>query len=314
MNRKCRIFALLLAAPLLAGCGNNVKAPKFAKYGDEKKADACINAASKALNKSTLYQDKALPSFEAKLKSKVFEEGKKMRNNKEYNTSHYFSEDQETMKYSKDDMLFEHILKENEKTVYANADGEEVINKEDNNDLIYQYDKVGKKNYIVEANVKAKEYVGLTEVEDKKAAKEAFDIFAKMRAENLLNGVYEIFSSYEGSDDEAKESYKFYQNENTYTVEVDYEDEGQNKDGGKTYCEYKYNWKWIVQLTLRDNGFDVKVYDEEIETYEYVMKKGEFIKGDVYNWSYYSSFEGSLNYKDVKIQRADLSQYTPLFF
>ena len=310
--KKTKLFALLLAAPLLASCGKaSVKAPKFAKYGDEVKYEKFVAALQKLSEKSDFSKDAKLPSSVFK-----YEQGTEMsfslkRNDKvREETSGVEIEKYEVKHDAKNN-----LMQGKGTYVYAYADkgpGTEIAASDtQESDFGYQSHKAKDGTYAIDVNNKAKEYSKEFKLEKDYGMAEWLDEESKNHAYNCYGYAIDLLDEYDSSDKEDKKNYKFYRNgDNIFTIECKMSDSDNVKDEkDKVIYKYTAEVSSTAQIDMTKGKFRVVCFHEETEVRTFAQDYDEYKKGDVGTQIRRMSLTAAMDYKDVTLKAIDISNY-----
>ena len=310
MKKTTKFLSLLLFAPLLTGCGNGVKAPKFAKYGDEVKFDKFYKNLNAAFEKSTLLSEKkTLGSVEMKGEYAEFEGSKITRDKKTYSNVGDLYDVNYSSKVDPENCVYEskNVLLQTSEAESAAGKTSEVFKQELN--TTYQVATIKKHKWFVVVQHERKEYSPAESLDGVKE-KEYFDALGKGA---VLTGLEECVSSIETQygmeDDEGKKDYKFYQNGDIFTVEMNWEEEQKLEDGDGKYATQKSTCKWIVQLDMTEGKWSGKEFMDSKSVTEHTRAIGQFVKGDILEESYIRKQEFSAQAKKFSLKAQDLSKY-----
>ena len=310
MKKTTKFLSFLLFAPLLTGCGNGVKAPKFAKYGDEVKFDKFYENLNAAFNKSTLLSEKkTLGSVQMKGEYAELEGSKITRAKKTYSETSALDQTKYESKVDVDNSIYELKSEHVETQVSKKAAGETSKESDSVMSVTYQVATINKQKWLVGAVHETKEY-GKEELIEGVKEKTFFDNIGKGA---ILLGLQECISSiemqYDGETEEGKKDYKFYQNGNIYTVEMNWQEEHENKEDDVVYSKEKSTCKWIVQLDLSEGKWSGKEYLDSKTVTEYKKAYGQFVEGDVLEETGVRKQEFSSQTKKLNLKAQDLSKY-----
>lgn len=316
-----KFLATLLCLPLLAGCGNNVKSPKFADYGKEITYEKLVEGIGK-LSDSVLgksYSQKKLESLESKGQDVTFSSFEIVRGKKSIYKEENSTKETILGKYdaSESTLKFVDNYEQTKTKKEVKASSKDVVKEKVTTQQ--QTAKVNGKFFVVDANVGKAQYEEVTSLEKESEGKEYLDGYTKTIIENGLKYTNYVFAMtlefYPMMDNVNKAKFKFYQNDKILTVEF--------KDSVKNH-EYKpadkvlyvesgeYLTKWQVDTT--ENNWSVKFYQDSTTKYEFKENFDDNAKGDVATEVSKTATEYSFAKKDVKVKALDLSKYTAIGF
>jgi hypothetical protein len=321
-----KFLATLLCLPLLAGCGNNVKAPKFAEYGKELNYADYMDATQKKTEASVLkksFNEKKMESFEGKGSSASFSSSEIVRNKKSIYKNQSSSNATTVVKYDANASTFRTDEKSNNKQTTKDNFGSKTSGTKKNDSSQMQIDKVKDKYYLIEVEFKKSEYKAEDELAKEADGKPYIDGYMKELVLNSLTyidytmammiGLYNSFS------DDVKSRFKFYQNDNIFTVEYKHKTENEEyKPADKLISVENGEYKNILQIDLTENAWNAKYYQNKKVTTEYKenfdTSEIKYAKGDVLTEISQTSTQYSFAKKDVKQQKADISKFVAVGF
>ena len=303
MKNKTRCLSLLLFVPLLAGCGNKLSEPKFAKFGDEVKADKFQDEIEKKLKDASFSKKAKLGSLECTQKTGQSAEKERTRDGKQYSKSENSSVMDVSMKYDSEQLS---VLSETEMVMSSKSEGpgsHEESEFKVTAKVQMQHSKVKKENWFVSVDLEENVYEGVQKIEKKDLAT-MLDGQAKGMVSQTVVLMKDALLGYDGASKEEKKNFKFYQNGSIFTMEYKTEDSENEKE-----YSVKYNERNTVQLDLTQGKWSFKSYTEVVETTEFKKDFDEFYKGEVYNDKTVAVTELSFAKKNVKVNPLDLSKY-----
>ena len=314
--KKIKFLPLLLVAPLLTGCGNNVKAPKFDKAGEEVAADKFAADLDEKYTAASFAKEDKLGSLV--LKSKVADQQitKDVRADKlvieDFNE---YYEQNTTLKYDAANSLASADIsingKSTEKTQYGKTTGKAA---QKDTMFIQKYSKDGS-DYAVRGSKKAKELQNPTPLTEVMPMDVYCDTMVKMSLASQGADVSDAIAAYMGASEEERKNYKFYENGNIFTVEYAKTIEAQEHKNAEDKVDYvtsgSQNYK--VQIDLTDGKWKSKLYREVISKTEYKLIVDEHLEGEVIEDKRLSSQDVTAELKDVKLKAVDVSGYKEVF-
>ena len=320
MKKLVKILPLVLALPLLVGCGKNVKAPKFADYGSKLSADDFETEITKVLADSSLSKEAALPSMIMKKEYKLHLTQKEVFNKKKTFVYDRYDENKAEAKYDANNatMSASTIDKGTDKSDDALTDFDQTIKYK--NTYYYQGAKVEDKEYLVSVDSKHKQYSPEGVIGEGETVASVLDAYVK---DTIYNGLLDNISYYAGqyanASDEEKKFFSFYQNGNIFTLVYEYHSGNHEfKIGDDVIAMTEENNKIVVQSTFADGDFKSIFY---LESTEHIDYKSDYYsggryhpKGSVYDKDDRSYTVMTAKNKDVKVKAADLSKYAKVGF
>ena len=310
--KKLTFLPLFLVAPLLVGCGNNVKAPKFAKVGDEVAGDKFIADLTEKSSASAISKEDKLGSLVIKSVVKSVDEAKLTRADKTVVSQSTTYEEQKTdAKYDAANLLVAGKTSAkatlNKKTLYGT---EKTNGTTKGNTFIQQFEKDGKK-YAVMGNKEAKELNKMVEFTELLPADKYFDTMMKAMIGENGEHIMDACADWSMADEEGKKNFKFYENGNIFTVEykrvIENEEHKNGEDKVDKVTNATYSYK--AQIDLTDGAWKAMYYSEAEEKVEYKLNSGSNLEGEVKVTKGKSSEEVEVNSKDVKLKAVDVSKY-----
>lgn len=311
--KKLTILPLFLVAPLLVGCGTNVKAPKFAKAGEEVSCEKFGTDLLEKKEAAAFSKEDKIGSLVWKNKSASKRTIKDVRADKlVVKDSVNYNELNVTMQYDASNYLIQGSQKAKsstvEKTQYEDEKTEQNANV---NMFIQEYAKNDKK-YAIYGNKESKELHGAAELGESLTIADYVDGNMKNMLAQQGTTVVSIVVQYETLTDEEKAKYKFYENGNIFTVEYKSEKEDEHKDGEDVviYKTKTSNYSKI-QLDLTDGAWKLKMYQEDTIETEYVKDDEDYdhLAGEKIVDKRLSMADGEAKYKSVKLKAVDTAGY-----
>ena len=276
MNKK--LLPILLAFPLLAGCGTNVKKPAFKKVGDKVTFEQFKEGIEKAREENIFFKGDELPSFQVSLESKGVGQAVSKRGKQTLREAVTKSTMTINSKLDVKNGVSERKQVRDESVVLTTNLGSDSADESSKSTLVLQ--KLAKDNeeYAITVNEKAKYYIvspanKISELNpySKILEKDALTPFATVKALETT-----MLAEYQSASEEEKARYSFYQNKQVFTVEYVYE---ENNEEDKT--SEKSTSK--LQFDLSDNEkYTVMVYSESSSHEEVLETHMDEIKGDVF--------------------------------
>ena len=313
--KKSKLLLLVLVTPLLTGCGSSVKAPKFAKEGNEVAGDKFVEDFFNAFSSCAFAKTDALGSAEATIKIGYDDEIEWLRDGKKFSTKSEISSTDGKYKYDAANAILNQSAtskgSESSKDKHANSKVSESAKGEGS----FEAAQVNGANYLVNVNKTAKEYSPLLLLEGDTTAAKALDSYVKMMMYSVISDMYITPASWAAKSDEEKAQYKFYENNNVFTWvrEMKVENEETKVDDEVTKV---YNETYTVkhQLDFTAGKLVYMFFSEDKESTEYKKAQGSYAAGDVVKEVTKRSEEVHYNDKDVKLKAAKLDKFAAIGF
>ena len=304
MKNKTRCLSLLLFVPLLAGCGNKVSEPKFARYGDEVKASAFEKAFTKKLEAASFSKKAKIGSMELVSKTGEAQYTERTRDGKKFSTSESTLSIDTTMKYDADNLIVlnetEYVAGGTTENPGQTVDGEMKISSKTQ----MQQAKVKKQNYFVEADAVEEVYEPLMAVSKKDDLVTTLDAQAKAYASAGALQMMSVIMGYESAPEEEQKHYKFYQNGDIFTIEQKSEDTEKEAE-----FTAKRESRETMQCDFTEGKWSLKGYSEAVTTTTFKKDSGSYYKGEVLVEKQIAALELRTTKKSVKLEALDLSKY-----
>ena len=315
--RKIKFLPLLLVAPMLVGC-NNVKSPKFAKEGDLVLSDKFIENFTKAGATSEFAKEGDLTdSYIIKGKNKGHTEEVTTRGKAKPRVRTIDIESTNEYKYD----VKNHVLslKASGSTVDSlkTKDGSDKETTKQKLDYTMQGGQVNGVQHVLSIDNKAKLYNSIQELSGAITVPQVLDTMFKQVASGYYSGIQNELNTFSNlpEGDERIGHYKFYQNNNIFTLVQEYTDETDRKDAeDKTIFLRKDTYFEKYQLDTTAGKWQFKYYFEGTTHVEYKQAYYSFAAGDIYDEVEQEATEGTLTAKDVKVKAKDLSKLTAFGF
>ncbi len=315
MKKKLLFLPLVLVAPILASCGG-VKAPKFANEGNNVDAATFASDFQATLEKFDYHKEDKVGSTVVKDNSKE-ETNDKIYNGK-VNLSEYKIKKDSTIVWNGDtENLVASKVEKTTKSSVAKQDGISLkSNDKIRTDEQVQAATYDGKNYCVAVDNKNKLYAPLVELDETITMAFAIDSVIKDTISEYYNDILTILASYASSSEEDQAKYKFYENENIYTITFEEKIENKeytNSDGDVYKVENSTDSsKW--QIDLSNGKFAYKTYSEYSEKIEYKLNYGSHAAGEIEETVTKRSHDVNGEAKSINIKAANLEGYMPVEF
>ncbi len=313
--KKIKVLPLVLALPLLVSCGQDVKAPKFAKAGDAKEYAAWSEAADNSSKGNVFFPDEAdalLPSFKGSRQAEGIIKDEVKRDKKVVYSDMNYSKSQEEYQSDTENGLIRTKEKRSEKEEFKNTYAKQTINSKSAYEHSFQKGTFEDKEYMMDVRVPHKTYILSGQVTET-------NTYAKLlntEAESILFMdvmlPLMVIATYPSASEEEQKNYAFYQNGDIFTAEYKKEEKGiETKD-----AEDKVKWvadtltSWKVQIDYSNKeAIKTVYYYEEVKTTTYNVSYDMCMPGDVETETRKESAVAELAKKDVKLKAEDLSKY-----
>jgi hypothetical protein len=313
--KKLNFLPLLLVAPLLVGCGNGVKAPKFANKGEEVSTDKFGDDLEAAATEAAFAKADPLGSLVYSSKQGSQSETKFIREKKTISTLKSTYTLSTESKYDSANLLFQEDTKTTSKASMSDAHGKGTESGKTSTHIDMQEFTKGEKKYVVMAEKEYKEIGTSYEVTELSPAKQIFDSHVKNILSSQASHIMAAMANYATSDEEEKKNYKFYENGKIFTIEYNKVVENLEHKNGDDAVDYveSSTTKYTAQIDLTDGAWKQKYYYELSSKVEYKIA-GEYedeyrLVGDIKETKKSMAEDVKADSKDVTLKAADLSGY-----
>lgn len=311
--KKTKFLSLLVLAPLMTGCGTNVKAPKFAKKGDEVKYADFVNNLDKLLEKASFKKEKKLGQSEFKMKNAYNDTYEKIRGKKTIVKSVDYQVTEEDHKYDPNKIVDRYVFKGEIVQTLEEPVGKSVDKSTMQHEDANQYHKIGEKEYLVHVEGDKKQYTNVAEI-SKSDLVGMFDFQAKNYAEGIFDDVFDLLGDYEAAPEKEQKNYKFYRNGNIFTIELEVETTEEHKVDDKVDYVTVTKGNVTAQVDVTEGKWSSKTYMHSVSDREFKINVGEFAKGDISRETNDSAFERIFEVKEVKVEPFDLKDFAGFGF
>ena len=298
--KKMRYIPIIGLAALLSSCSlfGGVKAPKFAKEGDEVKYDKFVEKFADAS------EDSELADYDSKLSDRIIKGNSSYsqtlsvkRGKKEIRkqTSTYVlkGEDQ----YDTDSLVAKLTSEIKYTTKETNEEGSSNESSTAKRESYYQYGKIDGEKKQINANAKTKTY-SCSQLYGEEA-----DAFDSLIRSDITSSFYTFSSSMPGTEEAAKD-YNFYINDTIFTVS--YIDEDDDKtDNYKVTTTIKLK----AQIDIKDGKQAFRYSREQKVVTTYTKDYNGYKEDDVVTEETKTYGETTVNSKDVKLKEVNLDDY-----
>lgn len=319
MKNNSKFLFLVLAVPLLAGCGNKVKEPKFAALGEEKTIDAFEESLTKAIPEDhELVKDDVLGSLVIKAKGASLSSAKHSRGKTVTYEEVTTGKSTEQIDYDATNALLRDKGESVSKTVEKDAWGKVTTTKKTTTDAMMQEHKAKDVRYAIAVDNNVKEYSPIKVLADDAKMVDYLSDNIKMAVmRSLVMPVYEEMGNYGLADEEEQKNYKFYQNGNIFSVvyESKFENkEVKNQTDNSVRCVGSGSEIRKVQIDLTAGAYSLVTYSKQEGKYDYKTAYESFAVGDVNEYEVASSTEFKAAKKEPGLKAIDLAKYTAIGF
>lgn len=319
MKNNSKFLFLVLAVPLLAGCGNKVKEPKFAALGEEKTIDAFEEAIEKSLPEDhELMKDDVLGSLVMKTKGASLNSAKHSRGKTVTDENVTTSKSTEQIDYDATNVLLRDKSESVSKEVEKDAWGKVTTTNKTTTDAMMQEHKAKDVSYAIAVDNLVKEYSPVqTLSEDVKLIDYLSENVKMIILWELSMSIYQEMASYASADEEEQKNYKFYQNGNIFSVV--YESKFENKEvknltDDTIRCVGNGSEVRKVQVDFTAGAYSLVTYSKQEGKYDYKTAYESYAVGDVYEYEVASSSEFKATRKEPGLKAIDLAKYTAVGF
>ena len=309
--KKIKVFPLLILVPMLASCGlSKPSSPKFADVGKEVKFDKFQTDLMEASGKAIFNSEKALPSGILKSKKAILSTTILKRGKETLMDYNVLRNENSELKYDKENKIVKEIVED--KSEAQSKTQTEKASEVDNvkTTRVYQEGEKDKKKYVLEVRPDLKEVYKEADLSGTKIAA-YLDTFVKVNVGSTADNIFnEIFMQYAASDEKEKKNYKFYENDQIFTIEYKSElEEDVKDDDEKVFLKRTTIQETKVQVELNDKKPQFKEWTNYKITGEYTRDFDAFKKGDSGEAVQQGSLEYSYEVKDVKLKAVDVSKF-----
>ena len=306
--KKTRFIPILALTALLAGCdlfgGNKMKAPSFAKEGEEVKYSEFTSALQEAVNNSEVADNNSLlgDRYEKASVSQAEINTVKLEK-KEISKSDRQMTSKSEAQYDADNLVAK--VTGESKSTYKYSDDERTDSETSSmkTESYLQFDKINGLKTLVTANAKTKTYFSTTTVTGNQTEERVFDSATR----SDMTSIFNVFSySVPTSESNAKE-YLFYINNDVLFTLSQNTDTEDNASPNFTLTT-KIKLKAQIDLTSKKEAFR---YSYEYKT-EYTYKRNYegHLEGEVVTNERKSYAEYTFTAKNVTVKPVDLDDYT----
>lgn len=305
--RKLRYIPIIALTALLSSCdlfgGNKMKAPSFAKEGDEVKYSEFKEKLQQAAQDCEFSDEESILGDRVE---KVSTSQSEVRNWKRGKKEIEKSDEQRTSKgesqYDYDNLVAKATTESKVTTKSSSQTGSESSTSTYNTETYFQFDKISGTKYLIQADAKRMVYSGAISVSGKQTEEDVFD--------NLVRGdisvIYSYFMYSIPSEQLAKE-YLFHVNGDTlFTFSLDTDEDVENN---ANYV-YHTSTKLKAQLDLTNKKEVFRYSYEYKEEYTYNRDYDVYQEDDVVTVETKAYAEYTVNAKSVTVKPVSLENYT----
>lgn len=311
----------MFLAPLLMSCGNvKVEQPVFADKGSQKSIADFLDGYTEVIEKSALKkEEEMLPSAIVKYKMASKSTNERSRYNKVLYSKKASSSSEREIQIDMENVFASDVRKGSSSVEEKDANKKHSEKTSLSQKKSLQEKKGMKKTYLVEADINAKTFRKVREVEENKTTKQALDM--KVRSESGLIG--EISSSflnqlswfYRPHTEEELGKYKVYQNDKVFTIEFEEKIEEKSfrvNDVQKTETNSTKTEIWQIDLT--DGNMLCKHYKHFVTTVEYTDEYEEHAENEIVTTEEEMSEVASYEYtSSIKAKKDNIEGFIPVF-
>ena len=301
--KKIRCIPLFALAALLAGCGNNMKAPSFANEGEEVNYVQFKGALIEAKSLSEMYDTEYyLSDRVVKASSSTSYTNNWKRGNKELSNEEYVTSATGETQFDVDNFVA--------KSVGETKASRKATNQEDNHtedskasfEAYRQIEEIKNSTYFIEANAKTKTYAMQQKISSSNKREDIFDNYIRDSMHNLAN----LFDSYIPMNQQEAKRYLFYNNDDTiFTFALTEEKNDNSQPYFNSY--FKTKIKGQLDLTSKKEYFRLSYEVSEERTYN--QDDGAYREGDVISIINKVYYDISVNGKDVNLNNVNIDDY-----
>jgi hypothetical protein len=299
MNSKKKFLSLLVFAPLLVGCGNNVSKPKFAKFSNEVKTfDKFVEELTKAREKTSIFKEAKVGSLELKGEHAHKDLHEAKRDGKVISSSSDCQTDKGTSKFDAESLVYVQKFEVSDTRENKDGYGTDVTKTVDKYNLQIQ---VKDSKNVASINLDKKEY-SVAPLGEVKAAT-FFDSQAKiMFGGSLVSDMQNILGHY---SEAKKDNFKFYKDGDIFTVVEKREDKKEYEVSTEVET-----YEHTVQVEIVEGKWSTKSYYCSTITATYKQNYYTAAKGDVVTEKEEDSSTCVVQSKKVGLKNLDLGKYS----
>ena len=291
---KLKFIPFLAIAALLSGCGTNasdsIKKVKFAKEGEEIESAPWFEEVMSGLNNLDYQDTKFINSKEgyhysgSEMNFTLKRDNKVLTNEKTLNSLEY------KVVSDFDNKIINMSMTQTQVDI-AETKGSEKHNNKQVSEMTGQYQKTvyDQKDYYVSADPERKVAYLYMQIDNSLELADIHDYFTKGSLSYQMNidEMYNFISSLGVLTDEELDDmgYKFYKNDNVYTLVFadeyeNYENKIGDDENAVVYATSSGNFIEKIQVTLGGGNFKFQYSYEDFETYEYLEDYNNYYAGD----------------------------------
>ncbi len=310
MKNATKLLTLVLALPLLAGCGK-VREPKFKQVGDQVEFEDFFAAYQLRLSEIDLAKEDLIGSKELITKAKGLNTKTLTRTGNTISKIQDGGTGSINMCYDAESR----VLFLNEKTDYTSTTKDRTDNKKDrikvDGKRYYQSYTADSKEYVISVDPDLKGFEKEYECTETLPYGKYIDMYAK---ESLGYGVIEQFSKvladYQSSTEEKKECYSFFKNGNILTITFHESDsEDLKTSGDEVYAAKSVEEETKVQLELGDDELSSMYYTHRHTVTSYSKDHEDYTSLDTETLDDATSHVTTLKNSKKKVKAVDVSNY-----
>ena len=309
MKTTTKLFALVLALPLLAGCGKT-KEPKFKNFGEQVSFEDFFGGYQLRMTELEFGKEDPLGSRELKAVTQATITQETTRKGDTAMKSSVEGKKTDVYQYDSESKIFRNT----EKMTYdirAKAPiGEEHMKLQSDEEHLYQRYSEGGESYAINVDVKGKGYKSVLKCTEAMPYDKYIDMQVKDRmGYGLISDFSSVVARYQTASDEVKAKYTFFKNENVYSIAFGDNTNEDIKNGADEVVANKtveYHLK--VQVDLGDD-LTFASFEDKHTTTQYQKEYDDHTAFDCVDQHEVSSTEGGVTEFKKSLKEADLSGY-----
>ena len=309
--KKIKLVPVLAIVALLSACGVNkgisMKAPKFAKQGEEvsytefkAKLDEAFEA-SEIVKEDAKFGDRVITTKEASLQKTVVKNGKKELGREERKSAY-----EDKFQYDFDNFVGNATCSFKGYTLSKDAHGEKTSEDNENTSAQFQFGEGTHSNRFYCYDLDNKFYYLEAALADGETKDHLFGIFLK---EGIYDALNEGLNAIPSNEEQAAE-FKFYVNGKTFTFIDSYDESGDMKDDGNNVIgTYKDKGELKIQIDFTDGAQKLKIAMEVSENSNYTAAYQSYGEGDEVTSEIKMYVDNNVQSKKVSLKAIDTSDF-----
>lgn len=319
--KKTKLLFLVLAVPLLIGCGGSAanktaKSPKFAKEGEKVEGADFLTKVNDAFNSCAFAKDDLLGSAVAVIKEAGNEKSELVRGGKKVESAQEYGEVNYDVKYDAEHSILRMNAKMTEAEESDNGNTKTSVSAKQEMNRSYEGAQVNGANHLVLIDLNEKSYASEELISGDKTVAKELDSYVKMMMGMMAYSTFmSPISSYATMSEEQKAKFNFYQTGNVFTYT--YEDKVENNEVKEDETVVRVENESVskkYQLDFTEGKMALRTYSEEIGSVEYKVATGEYGVGDIAKEEEKAGMELTYTTKKVSLKNTDLSKFTAIGF